>query len=223
MFDIWRKINKKGAVAIPVNAAALAPLAWAEVGETYPELVPDECRQCNVFDSPQLIKTTPFVTAKGTESKHYLFSATDLVGGKSIKCSMHCEELVDTLGIKDYHADEFYDEEDLCGNLYGKGILTCGCGEPGCAGIWSQTFHVSDKMVHWSILHYEDELELFFERNAYENGLIKMLKDLVDHPGVYKMECGSKYEVNHSLFVEQVYNMLSRRKYFKDIWEAIAI
>lgn len=48
-----------------------------------------------------------------------------------------------------------------------------------------------------------------------------MLKDLVDHPGLYKMECDSKYEVNHSSFVEQVYNMLSRHRHFNDVWEAI--
>ena len=43
MFDIGRKINKKGAVAIPLNVAALTPLARVEVDEVYPELVPDEC------------------------------------------------------------------------------------------------------------------------------------------------------------------------------------
>ena len=38
---------------------------------------------------------------------------------------------------------------------------------------------------------------------------------------MYKMECDSKYEVNHSSFVEQVYNMLSRHRHFNDVWEAI--
>ena len=76
MFDIWHKINEKGAVAIPLAATALTPLGWVEIGEVYPELMPNECRGCNVLDDSQLIKTAPFVVI-GAEAKHYLFSAAD--------------------------------------------------------------------------------------------------------------------------------------------------
>lgn len=219
MFDIWRKINKKGAVAVPVNAAALTPLAWVEVGEVYPEFVPEQYRKFDILTCPQLIKESPFTKSGGDESR-YLFHARDPLSDKSIKCSMHYGELVDTAGIELYHADENYDDDDP--SFY-RGILTCGCGEPGCAGIWSQTFHVSDKMVHWSILHYEDDLELFFERKAYEKGLVNMLKEIVEHPCLWRMVYDSSCGVSHSLFVERVYTMLSRRKDFNDIWEAMAI
>ena len=69
MFDVWHKIAEKGAVAVPLNACALTPLGWAEIKEVYPELVPDECRGCDVYSDPQ-VNGLPQVGAKlvgGTE------------------------------------------------------------------------------------------------------------------------------------------------------------
>ena len=65
MFDIWQNIAEKGAVAVPLKTAALTPLGWAEIGEVYPDLLPDGCRNCDVYSDPQLIRESPFVNEKG--------------------------------------------------------------------------------------------------------------------------------------------------------------
>ncbi len=213
MFDIWQNIAEKGAVAVPLKAAALTPLGWAEIGEVYPDLLPDECRNCDVYSDPQLIRESPFVNDMGTG---YLFTATDPIGGRSLKCALCCDELTNRAGANDYH----YSDED-CNPLCG--ILTCSCGYPGCDGFWSQSFHVSSKMVHWSILRYREKYELFFEREAYEFGLIRMLKDMCEHPGMYDTTYGSSYQENHASFVERVHDMLQRRPYFQDMWNELVV
>ncbi len=211
MFDIWQKIAEKGSVAVPLNATALTPLGWVEIGEVYHDLVPDEYRDSDVYSDPQLIRESPFVNDTGNE---YLFAATDPIGGESLKCALSCDELMNMAGANDYH----YSDED-CNPLCG--ILTCSCGIPGCDGFWSQSFHVSSKMVHWSILRYREKHELFFEREVYEVGLIRMLKDMSEHPGIYNTTRGSSYDENHASFVERVHDMLQRRPYFQDMWNEL--
>ena len=211
MFDIWHKIAEKGSVAVPLNATALTPLGWVEIGEVYPDLVPDEYHDCDVYSDPQLIRESPFVNDTG---KEYLFTATDPIGGESLKCALCCDELMNMAGANDYH----YSDED-CNPLCG--ILTCSCGIPGCDGFWSQSFHVSSKMVHWSILRYREKHELFFEREVYEVGLIRMLKDMSEHPGIYNTTRGSSYDENHASFVQRVHDMLQRRPYFQDMWNEL--
>ena len=208
MFDIWHKIDEKGAVAVPLNPTALTPLGWAEIREVYPELVPDEFRSCDVYSDPQLIYLSPFENEDGQE---YLFYATDPVSDASIKCGICFNELLDTIGAKDYHADN----EDSSF----AGILTCnGCGIPGCDGLWSQSFHVSEKMIHWSIVRYEEEMELFFEREAYERGLIAMLHEMATSDTVFSTPHGSLYERKNA-FAERVQLALSRRPYFENMWQ----
>lgn len=36
MFDIWHKIAEKGAVAVPLKAAALSPLGWLRSVKSFP-------------------------------------------------------------------------------------------------------------------------------------------------------------------------------------------
>ena len=178
----------------------------AEIGEVFPDLVPDGCRNCDVYSDPQLIRESPFLNDTG---KGYLFTATDPIGGGDIGCAMCCEELMNRAGANDYHYTDF----DFGSP---EAILTCSCGNPGCDGFWSQSFHVSSKMVHWSILRYREKYELFFEREAYEFGLIRMLKDMCEHPGIYDITYGSSYQItygssyqeNHASFVERVHDML---------------
>lgn len=41
MFDIWHKIKEDGESAIPAEPSALSALEWCEIGEIYPNLVPE--------------------------------------------------------------------------------------------------------------------------------------------------------------------------------------
>ena len=98
-------------------------------------------------------------------------------------------------------------------------ILVCSsCGVAGCAGIWSQTCHVSKCMVHWSVRVYDDEFELFLEREAYEKGLIAMLHDMVTSDKVFTAPDGSPYE-DKERFIELVNEAFLQRAYYKDMWD----
>lgn len=74
MIDSWRKIAEKGAAAVPVKASALSALGWVEIGEKYPELMPEEFRRYDVYSDSQLIRESPFVPVviKGAKSFRFV-------------------------------------------------------------------------------------------------------------------------------------------------------
>lgn len=215
MFDIWQKIEEKGALAVPTKASALPALGWVEVGEEYPELMPEEFRRYDVYSDPQLICESPFVVESVEGVKSYHFKATDPVGGKSIDVWVDPMELAETFGRDNYHTD------DGISSL--GGILVCSCGIAGCAGIWSQSFHVSEKLIHWSVVYNDDEIDLFFDRETYERGVLALLRELLDNheaftiPGPDASLSGAIFE-SFKLNVEE---MLKRRSYFYDMWDEI--
>lgn len=200
MFDIWQKIEEKSTVAIPTQVSALSALGWVEIGEKYPELMPEEFRGYDIYSDPQLILTSPFVETEKDGCLSFAFKATDPQTGKEIDVSIDEKELMLSLRKADFYADEW-------DSSYG-GVLVCSCGYAGCAGVWSQTCHVSSKMVHWSVRHYDDKLELFFERDAYERGAFEMLSILAENPDKYSMIYDSYYERNHEAFAEEVFGLL---------------
>lgn len=217
MFDVWRKIDEKGAVVVPMNDTALSALGWVEICERYPELMPEKFRGYDVYSDPQLIRESPFtpVVIKGAKSFH--FKATDPIGGKSFDAWVDPMELSRVFGRDYFHTDEVT-------RTFG-GILVCSCGMAGCAGIWSQTFHVSEKMVHWSVVCYEDEFEFFFELEAYENGVLTMMRALLEKPDEFTLPGpdGCLYEDLLEVFKAQVEEMLDRRAYFRDMWDEIGV
>ena len=207
MFDLWRKINEEGEAAIPANPSGLTALEWCEVGELYPHLVPESFRGFEPFTSPFLIRPSPFINEKGNE---YLFVATSPDSGKTLRCGMNMWDWLDNFGLDYFHYDEYHDSL--------KSVLVCeGCGVAGCAGIWSQTCHVSKLMVHWSVQRHEDEFELFFERKVYEKGLIAMLHDMVTSDVVFTVPDGSPYEDKEE-FADMVKKALAQRPYFINLW-----
>ncbi len=207
MFDLWRKINEEGEAAIPANPSGLSALEWCEVGEQYPHLVPEDFRGFEPFTSPFLIRESPFVNEKGNE---YLFVATSPDSGKTLRCGMNMWDFLDNLGLKYFHYDEYHNSL--------SSVLVCdGCGVAGCAGIWSQTCHVSKWMVHWSVVVHDEEFDLFFEREAYEKGLIAMLHEMVTSDEVFNVPDGSPYE-DKEKFAEMVKEALAQQPYFTDMW-----
>ena len=74
-------------------------------------------------------------------------------------------------------------------------------------------------MVHWSVRVYDDEFELFFERETYEMGLIAMLHEMVTSDVVFTVPYScSPYEGKEE-FVEMVNEALLQRAYYKDMWQ----
>ena len=205
MFELWRKIEEKGAVAIPIRPDALSRLEWAEVSELYPELVPDECRGYDVYFDEQLILTCPFVRVGNA----YKFMARMHEENKWLNVFVDTRELVGVLCAKNYHIG-------LAASLF-DGPLICSCGISGCDGIDSQSIHVSEGMVRWDVLRYRQHYELFFEREAYDVGVVRMLHDLCQENSGIDYNVGGGYE-NRELAVEGVAGMLARHPYYSDIW-----
>ena len=209
MFDIWHKIIEEGESAIPTDPSALSALEWCEVGELYPHLVPEPFRDFVPYSSPWLIRESPFVNEKGDE---YLFAATSPDSGKTLRCGINLWDMLPNLGSTDFHKDEH-------GHNF-NAILVCdGCGVAGCAGIWSQTYHVSKWMVHWSVRVYDEKFELFFDREAYESGMIAMLHDIVTSDVVFNAPYTCSPDEDKDMFEEKVNEALQQRAYFKDMWQ----
>lgn len=76
--------------------------------------------------------------------------------------------------------------------------------------------------MHWSVRKYEDEIELFFEREVYERGVMKMLREMVERPGAFSVPYGQLYNDDHEQFVPNVMAMLKRCSYYQEMWEEIA-
>ena len=205
MFELWYKIGEHGSVAIPTRPEALSRLEWAEVSEQYPELVPDGYRRVDVYLDEQLISTCPFVRVGNV----YKFKAKMPGEDKGLDVYVDMRELVDMLCAKDFHvglADSLFD-----------GPLTCSCGISGCDGIDSQTVHVSERMVRWDVLRYRLRYEFFFEREAYDVGIVRMLHDLCRKDSGVDYNVGGGYETRE-LLVDGVAGMLARHPYYSDIW-----
>ena len=205
MFELWQKIEEKGAVAIPIRPEALSRLEWAEVAEQYPELVPDGYRGVDVYSDEQLISTCPFVRV-GNAHK---FKAQMPGEDKELDVYVDMRELVDMLSAKYYHVD-------LADSSF-AGVLTCSCGISGCDGIDSQTVHVSERMVRWNVLRYQQRYEFFFEREAYDVGIVRMLHDLCKDGNEINYNVGGGYE-NRDLLIDGVVGMLARHPHYSDIW-----
>ena len=205
MFDLWHRIEERGAVAIPTRSDALSRLEWAEVSELYPELVPEAYCGVDVYSDERLILTCPFVRVGDA----YKFRAQEQGEDRGLDVFVNTRELVDMLCAKYYHVD-------LADSSF-AGVLTCSCGISGCDGIDSQTVHVSERMVRWDVLRYQQRYEFFFEREAYDVGIVRMLHDLCKDGNEINYNVGGGYE-NRDLLIDGVVGMLARHPYYSDIW-----
>lgn len=198
MFDLWKEINERGPAAIPADSAVLSPLAWVELGETHPDRMPEKYHGYDIQTDPQLIRISPFVE----KDNSYLFCAVDSANGHSLEVGLDIYWFIKHFNHEYFHSDSGMSEHE--------DILVCsGCGIAGCDGIWSQTCHVSQSMVHWTIRRHEDVFDLFFDRDVYETGAMDMLRSLTTYPNKYSMPYGSIYEENHGFFVSIVGELLS--------------
>lgn len=201
MFGLWRKIEERGSVAIPLRTEALSRLEWAEVSERYPELIPDECRGYDVYDDGGLICRCPFVR----EGNAYKFRVEDPSVDKRLNVFVNTRELINMLCAKDYE-----------GSLF-AGALTCSCGIPDCDGISMQSAHVSNHMVRWDVCRYKQRHVLFFGREAYDQGVARMLHDLCRSDSGIDLTVGGGYERKDYL-IDGVRDLLVRHPYYADIW-----
>lgn len=112
----------------------------------------------------------------------------------------------------------------LIGSLRGDWdgpFLTCGCGEPGCAGFWEQRSHLSPAFVHWSIRENDQCFELFFARAAYEQGALCLLRPKY----LAKWNGSEAYNVsypNFRAFAGDLESLLAANPGLATLWKSLA-
>ncbi len=80
--------------------------------------------------------------------------------------------------------DEYVSTQGLMASLGGdteKPIMTCSCTVPECAGFHDPESTLFERHVDWKIRYGGKELELLFDRNAYETEALALLR-LFRHP-----------------------------------------
>lgn len=81
--------------------------------------------------------------------------------------------------------DEYVATKPLMDSLLGftdEPIMTCSCGEPGCAGFWHQESSLSENRVHWLLRYKMENWDILFERDAYENAVLAVLRQFMGKP-----------------------------------------
>ena len=73
------------------------------------------------------------------------------------------------------------DRNALLESFAGSGdywLLTCSCGEPGCAGLFIpfHVTHLGDGVIHWHIEHPEPEREFYFSKGQAIQSIITGLR-----------------------------------------------
>lgn len=99
-------------------------------------------------------------------------------------------------------------------------FLTCGCGEPGCSGFWEQRSHLSPAFVHWSILQDHRHFELYFDRDVYERGALRLLRPKY----LAKWNGSEAYNVsypNFRAFANDLENLLAAHPRLAALWQTI--
>ena len=76
---------------------------------------------------------------------------------------------------------------------------------------------VAERMVRWDVLRYRQRYEFFFEREAYDVGVVRMLHDICRNDSGIDYDVGGGYE-NRELAVDGVAGMLSQHPYYSNIW-----
>lgn len=175
MFNLWSKLNEKGLNLLLKHETEITPLEWIELGEVYPQYVPAQYCNYDLYSDPALLRNSPFLcfidptekddnTDETNHEIHPAFSCRIPSLNRDLNCSVDVYALQETLM---HGADATRD------------VLVCSCGIAGCAGFGDERCHISSKMVHWSIQQYDENIELFFERQAYEQGAIALLKKTI--------------------------------------------
>lgn len=123
--------------------------------------------------------------------------------------------------------DEWVATRALIASLLGntqEPVMTCSCTVPECAGFYDQESRLSENLIHWSLRYEGKDLDLLFDRNAYEDAALAVLKHFRSHPWK-DAEFGTvPYEYKEFKdFSELVDNMLASSLRLAERWRTIPI
>lgn len=110
-----------------------------------------------------IICKSPFAKTEGEEGPEWEFVA-ELPDGGELRACIHPAALLASL------SGERGDDE----------LLVCGCSDAGCAGFRSESFEWSDSWIEWRVNWLGKRLVWRFDREVYECGAIRMLRDIHD-------------------------------------------
>ena len=111
----------------------------------------------------------------------------------------------------------------LCGST-NEAIMTCSCGEPGCAGFWQQESCLSGLHVHWFLHYKKDVFDILFDREGYENEVLSVLAQFRQNPWEDRnLPFGtvpSEYP-DFTAFVQTIDALLSHSSRFAEKWATL--
>ncbi len=208
MFNLWGEIAEHGTSVIWKKEKKISFIEWAEIEELYPNLVPEDCAHVDIYEESLLITENPFARTIDSKTRlpSYWFHQKIPKTEFELTGAINYRGLIDSMSRREF--DGY--------------ILTCGCSVPGCAGFWEEYCHVSNKMVRLSINKYQVYMDLFFERERYEQNVITMFRDLIDHKtGWDNLACPSYRDFES--FRDHVMWMLDQRPYYHEMWDDVEI
>ena len=123
--------------------------------------------------------------------------------------------------------DEYVATKPLMDSLLGstdKPIMTCECGEPGCAGFWHQESSLSENRVHWLLRYKKENRIILFERDASENAVLAVLGQFIEKPWEeMPFPAGTILDEypDFTAFVQTVDALLGRSPRLSSKWETL--
>ena len=147
-----------------------------------------------------IIRKSPFVKTEGEEGPEWEFVA-DLPDGGELGACIHPAALFESLSRENGEA---------C-------LLVCGCSDAGCAGFRSESFEWSDGWIEWRVNWHGERLVWRFDREAYEGGAIRMLRDIHDSQKGWNF-CFWWYP-SFEAFEQSVEQFLAKNPPFQVAWE----
>ena len=81
--------------------------------------------------------------------------------------------------------DEYIATRGLIASLLGdtkEPVMTCSCTVPECAGFYEQESRLWNDCIEWTMRYDGEDLNLIFDRNAYEDAALTALRHFYHYP-----------------------------------------
>ncbi|MBQ9344608.1 MAG: hypothetical protein IJT88_05280 [Kiritimatiellae bacterium] len=249
MFNLFAHIAVSGIEAtLQAHRAELTPLEWVEILFAFPERaaeIPFETWNAEAWTvailheavTPTLAPSIPWQTISKANRRRLLkrwpgLQIPDIRPAARIDASSRIMRS-NLFERSVFRAIEPDTGEEVSGCLKIPGVvgslrgdwdgpfLTCGCGEPGCSGFAEQRNHLSPAFVHWSIRQYDRTFELYFDREAYELGALRLLRPKY----LAKWNGSEAYNVsypNFRAFADDLESLLAANPRLAALWKSLA-
>lgn len=105
-------------------------------------------------------------------------------------------------------------------------VMTCSCTVPECAGFYDQESTLFERHIDWHLRYSGQDLDLFFDRNAYETEALALLRQFRNSPWKEdERELGTvqgEYE-DYDGFVQTMDALLAAQPTLAEKWKTLAL